>query len=306
MGALEPVSVTMLIGAVLMYAVTPTLYCAYACTQQGMFMSRVRMSLPIVTDMLGDWPFLSCSSLGLGVTLLFNATMAVAVSHSPPEEELQLHQRAGIVAVCITTQVFFFSSSYALPKTCIHLFVTTSLQVGVWIVIASSNVGLNPAAMMVHNMGAFLFMSSVVLTLHFTASAFYGFAPALGGPSDQGGKIMSASDAAALRTAYSISSVCVWLGAFGTLVATCSAVFITSMHSTLEQLRSRRQSRGEYMLVTGDGEDSPSSARLKWIFGSLAASELFTVASCGVGCFSTIYSYTLMKAWVQSVAQSVS
>lgn len=95
-----------MIGAKLTFAGTPLLYIAYASTQDRLYMPRGRLILPIITDMLGDWPMLSYTIVGSGITMLFNSTLVVAVSRLTALGGIHIVQRRNAIVVsCILAQV---------------------------------------------------------------------------------------------------------------------------------------------------------------------------------------------------------
>lgn len=133
----------MVVGMVLSFGGTAASYIWYTASAADLYSSR-RWPLPIVTDMFGDWPLLSCVTTGLGVTLLFTALVAIAIARIPLEVGFR-------------------------PRTML-VYTAITAQASVWIVIPSSKkYGVMPNSGIVgwiHEASTLVFIVSCVWALH--------------------------------------------------------------------------------------------------------------------------------------------
>ncbi len=93
----------LIIGSFLLFAGTPILYVFYSMSEYEMYSSR-RTPLPLLTDMFGDWPWLSSVIMGLGVTILFTGLVGTAIARIPCTSAL-FQQRVTIVKYSVITQI---------------------------------------------------------------------------------------------------------------------------------------------------------------------------------------------------------
>ena len=133
--------VVMITGSLLAFVGTPVLYVVYTANERSLYASRRGGSpIPIVTDMLGDWPLLGSISTGLGLTLLFTGLAATAVGRIPMD--IPFSPRTTIVGYAVLAQV------------------------GAWLLLPTSRWGTGPVESWIHHGATLLLMGSSIYALY--------------------------------------------------------------------------------------------------------------------------------------------
>ncbi len=247
-------------GCLLLFLGTTTSYIVYAVTATEMYQPR-RSPLPIVTDMIRDWPLLSSCFLGVGATLLFTGMLATAISRIP--YDVGFKPRTMLVRLCIT----------ALGS--------------IWIVIASSGYDRSVSSSFdwVHHASTFVFMASAVWALHTANHVCYFFIQAiqdrqLGGQSADNNTATTTTTTIggtieARLGSYEIAcNVCAWTGVIAVIGGTVSA--------------------GAAALL----EDQTVKG---YLWQGLAVAELLLILTSGVGFSLVVYMYSEIETLAAEV-----
>ena len=131
----------MITGSLLAFVGTPILYVVYTVNQRDLYAPRRGGSpIPIVTDMLGDWPLLGSATTGLGLTLLFTGLAATAIGRIPLD--IQFSPRTTIVGYSVLAQV------------------------GAWLLLPTSRWGVDSVSSWIHHGATLLLMGSSIYALY--------------------------------------------------------------------------------------------------------------------------------------------
>lgn len=131
----------LIIGSFLVFAGTPVLYVLYSTSEYETYSSR-RTPLPLLTDMFGDWPWLSSVVVGLGITILFTGLLGTAIAKIPRTSALFRH-RVIIVRYSVIAQI------------------------SAWMVIPANQAYINGNEVFywIHSIAAFVFVCSAIYVL---------------------------------------------------------------------------------------------------------------------------------------------
>lgn len=274
--ATSDIFLVMIAGVFLCFGGTAVSYIWYTASAADLYSAR-RWPLPIVTDMFGDWPLVSCATMGLGTTLLFTGLVATAIARIPFEVGFR-------------------------PRT-VLVYTAIAAQASVWIVIPSSkNYGALVSSGIVgwiHEGSTLVFMVSSVWGLYTVYSICDFFVEALQQRNNAhqplaplhrratgwttpfvvhqyGGNQLAWERAAALQPYVTACNICVWLAGIGVVGATITVACIAFI------------------------DDRPTES---YIWQAFVVSELMILLFTGVGYVLAIYTYSEIEA-VASMAVS--
>lgn len=196
----------LLIGSILSFVGTPIAYIWYASTEQDSYHARLHKPLPLVTDMFTNWPLISGTLFGVGMSMLFIGILATAISRIP--NSIAFQPRTVLVQLCILSTV------------------------GVWLVLASCGTQLPQGTESdsdwlvdsVHHASTLVLMVSAIYSLHEAAWICRYFADHIG---MQQKKDVEDGSVKLLLWAVSVSQICALVAVSGIVGATVSVLVAT-------------------------------------------------------------------------------
>lgn len=264
-------AVILVIGTILSFVLTMVFYAWYAATEYDRY-SPKRFPLPVITDMLTDWPVAASVSMGAGTTLVCTAIVAVVIARIP--WDIPFGPRTTLVRTAVITQ----SSA--------------------WILICSSNTGSLPKEMVgwVHNASVVIFVAAAAYTMETVHYICRFLCDAMLVAAADPSSVHASHPHPSSRSLGKLSSAAA-AGAQGTLMTASDAIFAARFFLWVVWISLGVAAAAVIGANVWEvlNEYRSSHLHAQYFWQMLVGAELALISSLGIGCILLIYTYMKLE-----------